>query len=163
MAVFGSRLQGSAELRARLRALSKATKPIGDKWAADAAKRARSYAPRRTGLLKASIHVAPARQSFRGLLQARVVGMYYGGAMMQKGSKPHDEPKSRFTKTGRVRRNWGGSGKVLKFQSGGQTIFRRKVHHRGTQPNTYALRALREALGRNAGLDELIRLWNNAA
>ena len=163
MAAYGSRLQGTAELRARLRALSHAVKPIGDKWAIEAAKRARSYAPRRTGLLKASIHAEGARQSFRGLLQARVVGMYYGGAMMQKGSKAHDEPKSRFTKTGKVRKNWGGTGKVLKFESGGQTIFRRKVHHRGTRPNTYALRALRAALDRNAGLEELIKLWNNAA
>lgn len=158
-----SSLQGADQLRARLRAIRKAGQPMANQWAVEAAKRAKAYAPRKTGRLRSSIR--PTAPTGRGrVIAARVVGMYYGGAMMRKGTKAHDVPRSRFTKAGRLRRGKAaGTGKVLKFVDHGVTIFRRKVHHRGTRPNDYASRALRESLSRAKPLQEVIKLWNGAA
>ena len=147
-------LQGARELHQRLNALKRVVKVSEESWARDATARARVYAPRRTGRGAGSLRPSV---TARG---AKVTGMYYLGAMMRKGTKPHDEPKGR-TKRGKLRK--GASGKVLMFNAGGQTIFRRKVHHRGTKPNTFAARAASEALNRNGPLKALVDLWNKAA
>ena len=148
-------LKGATELHKRLNALQRGVSGTEQAWADDALRRARVYAPRRTGKGVASL-----RAQVGGRRGARVTGMYYMGAMMRKGAKPHDEPKGR-TKTGKLRK--GSTGKVLMFNKGGQTFFRRKVHHRGTKANTFAVRAAHEALDAHSPLKELIAIWNKAA
>jgi hypothetical protein len=147
-------LKGAPELHRRLRALQRGVKSMEQEWADDATRLAKVYAPRRTGRGAASLRP---QVTARG---AKVVGAYYLGAMMRKGSKAHDEPKGR-TKRGKLRK--GATGKVLMFNVGGTTFFRRKVHHRGTRPNKFAGRAAGEALQRHGPLQALIDIWNKAA
>ena len=147
-------LQGAPELRRRLQATQNVGRDSGRVWANEATRLARTYAPRRTGRGAGSMHPT---LNAKG---AKVVGMYYMGAMMAKGTKPHDIPKG-LTKRGKLRK--GSSGKVLKFSKGGATFFRRKVHQRGDRPNDFAARAANQALARTSLRRALIDLWNKAA
>lgn len=55
-----------------------------------------------------------------------------------KGTRPHDIRKGRV---------WQGR-KVLKFTTGGRTVFARWVHHPGTKPNDFMTKALRTVAAR---------------
>ena len=85
-------LKGAPELRARLRAIKLAFKPIGKSWATDTAAYAKGHVPRRTGRLQQSIRVRNASQK-----RATVVG-HFSANFVDAGTKAHDEtPKKKQT------------------------------------------------------------------
>jgi hypothetical protein len=136
-------LKGAAEAKARARAIKQIFKPVALEWTEQATLLAKRYAPRRTGKLQSSIRRKNASQR-----KASIQGIYYG-AILSKGSKAHD---IKAKKVG-----------TLKFEKGGQTFFRKKVHRRGLPPDDFARRARGEALRRVPLAQRLYDLWNRAA
>jgi hypothetical protein len=136
-------LKGSRELRARLKSLRLAFKPVGKAWADDTAHIARSRVPVRTGRLRSSIRRRNATQK-----RATVVG-HYTANFIDHGTKQHDiRPKK---------------AKTLAFSVGGRTVFAKKVHKRATRGNHFKRTAALEALRRNPLAAEVINQWNAAA
>lgn len=136
-------LKGKKELSARLKALRLAFKPIGREWAEKTVEASRPQIPAITGKTRRSLRVRHANQK-----RATVYGSFVAG-ILDKGAKAHViRPK----KAGR-----------LVFQSGGQTIFARRVHHRGVKGRHYARRAAAEAMRKTPAAELLIREWNKAA
>lgn len=136
-------LKGSPQLRARLKAIRQTFKPVGKDWADDMVTISKPMVPTRTGKSRASIRRRNASQK-----RATVVGSYVL-FFLDHGTKAHDEKPRKA--------------RVLRFQSGGNTIFARKVHKRATRGSGFRNRAAREALRRNPMAVELIRQWNSAA
>jgi hypothetical protein len=136
-------LKGSPQLRARLKAIRQTFKPVGKDWADDMVTISKPMVPTRTGKSRASIRRRNASQK-----RATVVGSYVL-FFLDHGTKEHDEKPRKA--------------RVLRFQSGGNTIFARKVHKRATRGSGFRNRAAREALRRNPMAVELIRQWNSAA
>lgn len=137
-------LKGSPELKARLKALKLAFKPIGRAWADETVKAARPKVPVRTGRLRGSIRRRSATQ------KRAVVEAHYTANFIDADVKAHDiVPKKK---------------KQLIFQgSGGRTIFSRKVHHRGSKGNRFKRRAAHEGLRKAPPLSTLVDQWNDAA
>jgi hypothetical protein len=151
-------LQGAPELLRRIRAIKTIFRTAGAAWQDETSRYARAHIPVRTGATRASVRGGTLTGT-----RAKVVGKYTVN-FIDAGSKAHDEPRSRFTKTGRLRRGKAaGTGKVLKFQRGGQTMFRRKVSKRAIAARPFKKESGREGLRKVALLDRLIKLWNEAA
>lgn len=138
-----STLKGASELRARLKALKLAFKPVGRDWADTTAQVMRSIAPAATGKGRQTIKRKNATQR-----RATVAAIYYMG-IVDKGSKAHTITARR--------------GKTLAFQVGGRTVFAKKVHQRGLRGRQFAIRAAREGLRRHPMAASLIAEWNRAA
>jgi hypothetical protein len=136
-------LRGSPELRARLRAIKLAFKPLGKAWADDAAAEMRRRIPKRTGATAASIRRRNATQR-----KATVVGSFVAN-FIDAGTKEHTEVPRRA--------------KRLRFQSGGRTIFARKVLHPRTAAHPFKRAAALEALRKNPMAQVVIDEWNRAA
>ena len=136
-------LQGSKELRARLRAIKTAFKPLGRDWADETARLARPMVPVATGRLKKSIRRRNASQK-----KATVVA-HYTAYFVDKGPKPHTIKAKRA--------------RTLVSPIGGRTIFSRQVHHRGYRGRPFRERAAREALRRNPKVEYVVQAWNKAA
>jgi hypothetical protein len=126
-----------------LKAIRQTFKPVGKDWADDMVTISKPMVPTRTGKSRASIRRRNASQK-----RATVVGSYVL-FFLDHGTKAHDEKPRKA--------------RVLRFQSGGNTIFARKVHKRATRGSGFRNRAAREALRRNPMAVELIRQWNSAA
>lgn len=136
-------LQGGPELKARLKAIRQAFKPIGKDWADETSKVARGMVPVRTGRLRQSIKRRNATQR-----KATVVA-HHTAYFVDKGPRPHlIKPKR---------------GTHLIFQAGGRTIFARQVNHRGYRGRPFRQRAAEAGLRRTAGAAAIIREWNRAA
>jgi hypothetical protein len=135
-------LRGSPQLRARLRAIKLTFKPLGKEWADETAAIMRTEVPSKTGRLRASIRRRNATQR-----KATVVG-HYTAYFIDKGTKRHDETPKKAT--------------ALRFESGGNTIFSRKVDHPRTAARPFRKRAAQEGLRRHPMAAELIREWNSA-
>lgn len=138
-----SRLRGTKELQARLKAIGQAFKPIGRKWADETADSARPKVPVVTGRLRGSF-----RRRNATMKRATVVG-HYTAYFVDKGTVPH------------VIRPKRARGLVFEGRSG--TVFARKVHHRGSRAQPFREKAAREGLRRTDMSGELIELWNSAA
>jgi len=136
-------LKGSPELQRRLRAIGQTFKPVGRKWADTTVNLAKPAVPVKTGRLRKSI-----RRKNASMKRATVVA-HFTAPMVDAGTKPHTIVPKRA--------------KNLVFQAGGQTIFARKVHHRGARAQPFRQKAAREALRRTPMAEELIKLWNEAA
>lgn len=138
-------LKGSRELRARLKAVRQAFKPIGRKWADGTAKEARRLvAPHnKTGKTQRSIRVRNANQR-----RATVVGRHTA-VFLDKGTKAH-------VIRAKKARN-------LVFTAGGQTIFAKRVNHRGQRGTGFAAKAAHKSLRENWSAQALIDEWNAAA
>ena len=135
-------LQGSRQLRARLRAIKKTFKPVGRAWAEDDVKENRARVPVKTGRLQRSFRVRNASQT-----RATVVG-HYTANFVDAGTKDHHEKAHR---------------RAMSFAIDGQTIFAKKVHHRGSKSQRFKRAAAEAALRKNPMAVELIRQWNSAA
>jgi hypothetical protein len=136
-------VKGSRELRARLRSLKLAFKPIGRSWGDETVRQARPRVPVRTGRLRKSIRV-------RNNTQRRTtVAAHYTAYFVDKGPKPH------AIKAKRAR--------MLVFPIGGRTIFSRAVHHRGYRGRPFRERAARDALRLTPHAQKIIEQWNRAA
>jgi len=136
-------LRGSPELRARLKAIRLVFKDSGRAWADETARIAKPMVPVRTGATRASIRRRNASQRL-----ATVVGNYPVN-FIDAGTKAHDIKAKRVS--------------VLKFQTDGGTLFRKKVHKRATTGNRFKARAAQEGLRRVDPLDHMVDLWNEAA
>lgn len=156
-------LQGADALRRRLRAIQAIGKGSGGdslprRWQTATVRAARPQVPARTGATRRSIR--PGRISGD---KATVVGKYTVN-FIDAGSKAHAIPRQAgLTKTGRVSRRKVGSGKVLKFQAGGQTIFRKKVNKPRIAARPFKKEAARKGLASLDFLGSLINAWNRAA
>lgn len=136
-------MKGSPELRARLKAIKVAFKPLGKGWAKDTASYARGHVPLRTGRLQRSIRVKNASQR-----RATVVG-HYSANFVDAGAKAH-------TEVPRKARN-------LVFTSQGRTIFSKKVHKPRIAARPFKRRAALEGLRKNPMAEAVVRQWNEAA
>lgn len=151
-------LRGAADLQKRLRAIGKVTRDSGREWQTATVRYAREHVPVRTGATRTSIR--PGRNA-KGY--AAVIGKYTVN-FIDAGSKAHEEPRSRFTKTGRLRRGKAaGTGKVLRFRGYGHTVFARKVHKRAIAPRPFKKAAARYGLQQAPMTAAIVMAWNKAA
>lgn len=118
-------------------------KVYGKTWADETAASARRRVPVRTGRLKASIRRRNATQK-----RATVVA-HYSANFVDAGTKEHDiKPRK---------------AKRLVFDSGGNTIFARKVHKRRIAARPFKSKAAHEALTKHPMKETMIELWNSGA
>ena len=151
-------LQGADALRRRLKAIGNVPREAGRDWQRATVAYARLHIPIRTGATRASIRPGVISQK-----KVTVVGKYTIN-FIDAGAKAHEEPRSRFTKTGRRRRGKAaGTGKVLKFQIGGKTFFRRKVLKRAQAAHPFKHEAADVGLRFSNLGDRIITEWNKAA
>lgn len=158
-----SSLQGAAALRRRLQALASVPKEthrssLPARWQEGTVKAAKSRIPVRTGQTRASIRPGSTRKG-----AATVVGKYTVN-FIDAGSKAHVEPRQAgLTKSGRISRRKLGSGKVLKFEVGGQSVFRRKVNKPSVRARPFKDWAKHKGLESVNWLTMIYGLWNRAA
>ena len=137
-----SKLEGTRELRARLKAIRTVFKPVGREWADRVVVLAKPRVPYRTGKTRGSIRRANAT-----LRKARVTG-FYPVNFIDAGTKAHDvKPKS---------------AKVLRFTVGGKPRFAKKVHIPAKAARPFKKDVAQEALRQTDMLGRLISLWNQA-
>lgn len=138
-----STLRGSAELKARLRAIKVSFKPIGRQWAQTTVNEMRPQSPERTGKGQSTIRVKNA-----SMTKATVAAIYYMG-ILDKGAKAYTiTPKK---------------AKRLVFRVGGNTVFAKKASIPARRGLHFAGRAAAAALRQNPMALELIDQWNRAA
>jgi hypothetical protein len=136
-------LQGASELRARLKAIKLTFKGYGKTWADETASEMRSRVPVDTGRLKGSIRRKSATQR-----KAVVVG-HYTANFVDAGSKAHDiVPKSKPR---------------LIFETGGRTIFTKKVHKARIAARRFKRPAALAAIRKHPISEALVDRWNRAA
>lgn len=135
-------LRGTPELRARMRAIKLAFKPIGRNWAEDTVHLAQARVAVRTGATRRSIRVKNA-----SMKKASVLAIW-GARFIEQGTKAHDIKARRKT--------------VMRFEANG-TIFARKVHKPAQGARPFLEPAAEAALRKNPMAAELIKLWNEAA
>lgn len=158
-------LQGADALRRRLRALRSApqtsgTSSLARRWQEETVRAAQPMVPiGPTGETRRSIRPGPNRHG-----NPTVVGKYTVN-FIDAGSRAHTEPRqfSMLTPTGRVSRRKRGSGKVLKFNEGGQTMFRKKVNKPAIRARPFKKAAARKGLERVNFGAFVVGLWNRAA
>jgi hypothetical protein len=138
-----SSLKGGNQLRARLKALRLAFKPAGRAWADETVRQMRPRVPIKSGRLRKSFRRRNANQK-----RATVVG-HFSAYFIDAGVVPHTIKAKRAPR--------------LVFQSGGRTIFARKVNHRGFRARPFRQRAAEEALRREPMAQHVIDQWNKAA
>jgi hypothetical protein len=136
-------LKGGRELRARLKALRVAFKPIGRTWADGTVEAARPKVPQRTGRLRRSIRVKNSTQ------RKATVAAHFTAFFVDAGPKPHAIKAKKANR--------------LIFSAGGRTIFARKVNHPGYRGRPFRAQAAHESLRRNPMAQSIIKQWNEAA
>ncbi len=147
-------LIGAPALHRRLKALQDVPKRMQRHWAERATPLIRSDVPVRRGVSRASV-----RPTSRGV---------YGNLsvmFLDRGTKAHEEPWSGLTKTGRVSRSkraQARTGKTLKFNVGGRTLFRKKVQ-KPQQRGRHFIRPDTEKALKQSGLTDIVKEWNEAA
>lgn len=129
-------LIGAGGLHARLSALARVPSLLEEEWAEATVPIMRGYIPRRTGATAASL-----RASDQGITGSPVVNF------LDAGTQAHDEIAH---------------GEALKFQTGGGTLFRKRVHKPQTRGQEFKDKAAREGLT-DVGSDLVVRTWNGAA
>lgn len=136
-------LQGTDQLKRRLRAVRLSFKPMGKDWADEAVRQLRPRVPVRTGRLRASFRRKTATQK-----RAAVVG-HFSAYFVDAGPVPH-AIKAKRTRT-------------LAFQGRSGPVFARAVHHRGYRGRPFRQRAATEALRLHVNAAALVDAWNAAA
>lgn len=136
-------LKGGRELRARLKAIRLAFKPIGREWADEYVNVAAPMVPEQTGRLRRSIKRKNSTQ------RRATVAAHFTAFFVDAGTKQHAIRPKRA--------------RGLSWQEGGRTIFARKVAHPGTRARPFRVRAAHEALRRKPMAETLIAEWNRAA
>jgi hypothetical protein len=134
-------LKGSAELRARMKAIQTTFKPLGREWADHTSDAARGMVPVRTGQLRGSI------KRKNSTLKRATVSARYTAFFVDAGTKRHEIVPKRSS--------------GLVFPAGGRTVFAKKVEHPGSRPQPFRQRASEEGLRRTPLAEHLIKLWNS--
>lgn len=144
MTLRGGTLKGGPELKARLRAVGQAFKPLGKEWGTDTAERLARYTPRVTGKTARSYRVRNASTR-----KATVVGSFVA-LILSAGQKEHAEaPRTKH---------------ALRFyDKGGRPQFSKRVTHPRVAGLNFRGRAAHEALEANSPLEAVIKSWNEAA
>lgn len=138
------RLVGTNELKARLREMGQAFKPMGKDWASDTAERSNRTSPRGvTGDLSRSHKVKSATAR-----RATVVAIFYA-KFVNRGTSPHAIKAK-------------GSSPLI-FDVGGRTIFAKAVNHRGMRGTRYVDKAAVAAAHEHLNKEALIDAWNRGA
>lgn len=156
-------LTGAKALQSRFKALATIPAATGSSsfarhWQEGTVRAAKPMIPRRTGATRESIRPGATRRG-----NATVVGKYTVN-FIDAGSKAHVEPRQAgLTKTGRISKRKRGSGKVLKFEMGGQTFFRRKVNKPRIAARPFKKEAGRKGLRAADWSEFVIGIWNRAA
>jgi hypothetical protein len=142
---MASRLKGSPELKARLKAVRQSFKPIGAKWADKTASIYPGMAPTRPATMRAGDGHAPGRLRGSFVVKKRtaykaVVGGHYSAYFVNKGVKAHSMQK----------------------RAAGQdrTVFAKK--HPGYTARPFLKRGAWQSLDRFPMSDTLIGEWNKA-
>lgn len=136
-------LKGSRELQRRLTAIKTVFKPVGRKWADETVTLAQRRVKVRTGATRRSIRRKNASMK-RASVEAR------GGArFLEAGTKSHELKAKKF--------------EAMKFTSGGLPRFAKRVKHPGMRKQPFLRDSGKDVLERYPLLDELIKLWNQAA
>jgi len=145
-----SNLKGSRELKARLRSLKKAFKPIGRKWGRASINAGRPMVPvgksggdHRSGRLRRSMRILSATQ------KKTRVGAHFTAYFVDKGPQPHVIKPKNFNR--------------LVFQGKSGTVFARQVHHRGYRGRPFRKRMAEEGLRQTPMAQLLVDEWNKAA
>jgi hypothetical protein len=126
-----------------MRALKLAFKPMGREWGDEYVNVSRPMVPERTGRLRKSIRVKNNTQ------RKTTISAHFTASFVDAGTIAHNiEPKR---------------GSYLAWNSGGRTIFARKVNHPGQRAKPFRARAAREALRRKPLANKIIEQWNRAA
>jgi hypothetical protein len=130
-------LKGSPELKARLKALRTAFRPIAKAWAETTVPMYHADAPVRPSSMHAGDGHTPGRlaNSFRVRERTRtraVIDGHYTAYFVNKGVRPH-------------------------------TIFSRGIHHPGYKARPFLKRDAWEALRKHPMSEALIDVWNEAA
>lgn len=136
-------LKGSREFKARLRAISAVPKPIGKAWGKDAVAELRARTKRRTGKTARSYRIGENTER-QTTIEGSIVADF-----LDAGTKAHDETAK--------------NAKTLRFNSGGQTFFRKKVHKPRTAGHHFKRAAALRALEKNRPSKQVIDAWNEAA
>jgi hypothetical protein len=136
-------LRGTPELRRRLKAIKTVFKPVGREWADRTAQIAKTRVPVKTGATRASIRRRNASQR-----KATVVGKYTVN-FIDAGAQAHDISAKHQ--------------QALRFNAGGQTVFRRKVHKDRIPARPFKRESADQALREVDIMADLIELWNRAA
>lgn len=145
-------LIGAAALSARLRALAVVWRPISRDWAAETVVQAKRRVPRKTGRLQRSIKVTRLDD------RRAVVEAHYTAYFIDSGTKAHDEPKRRGTRSKRQNKA------ALVFTGrGGNTIFAKKVHHPKTRAQPFREESAKEAIRRHPLGAQAVLAWNKGA
>lgn len=136
-------LKGSRELRRRLKAIRTVFKPVGKTWAEKTVHLAASRVEVKTGKTRASIRVKNAS------MRKAAVEAKGGARFLEAGTKAHIIRPKRF--------------RALKWNASGQPMFAKKVNHPATKAKPFLRRSGRDVLEQSDMLQELLKLWNQAA
>lgn len=153
-----SQLIGAPACKRRIKAVTGWQRDLGRKWQRETVPYVRRGVPVRTGKTRASVRPGPITATRATIVGNRPI------FFIDSGTKAHDEPRSRFTKAGKLRRGKAaGTGKVLKFDVGGRAIFRRKVHKPAIGAHRFRRAAVMAGLRKVNPLRIVGDLWNKAA
>jgi hypothetical protein len=133
-------LQGAREFTNRLHAVGDTGSELAQQWADDSVDGIRAEIPRVTGATAASIHAEEVTNTGARVVGSKAVTYLVGG------TAAHEEVAH---------------GKAMHWQTGGQNIFSKRVHHPATQGNSRILQAASDAL--HGFADAVYRRWNGAA
>lgn len=136
-------LKGGPELRARLKAIGQAFKPLGRDWADDTVDRLARATPRRTGATARSY-----RRRNSSAKRATVVGSHVA-YFIDAGQREHAEAPRRTH--------------ALRFEGRAGIKFSKRVQHPRVAPRPFRARAATEALNENSPLKAVVKEWNEAA
>jgi len=128
---------GASALHSRLNALLHVAENVERTWAAGTVPIIAGYIPENTGATRGSL-----RATTRGIVGSPIVDF------LDRGTRAHEE----------VARN----AKVLRFQVGGRTLFRKRVSKPQTRGQDFKDDAMRRGLDR-VGDGAIIATWNGAA
>ena len=156
---MGATLHGKEGLARRLAAIASVGDAIPRRWQEATVRAAKAMVP-----------VGPTGDTRRSLRPGKLTGNNvtvvgkYTINFIDAGSKAHTEPRQAgLTKTGRVSRRKLGSGKVLKFSEGGQTLFRKRVNKPKIAAHPFKKAAARKGLEHLNWATFIYGLWNRAA
>ena len=160
-----SRLIGAEDLNRRLGVMASpaVSRQLMTKLGADTMAKAKQNlrAHRKTGLTSGSGKLKVSDRSF-------MVSFGRGAVFLERGTKEHDIEARRgkalkfVSKAGRKAGMARLSGTARRSAGADFIVYRRKVHHPGTDAEPFLEPAAKDTL-RRAGIDPIVKAWNDAA
>lgn len=168
------RVEGTAGLEARLRAVQRAPKQMMGRTGLLAVRYQKQLVPRKTGNLGRTIHLGRVTNT-----SVETVASANYAAAVERGSKPHiirpRKAKALFFPSQKVTTERFGPGATLNFTRSGRLssgsvkkfgnaafVLTKEVRHPGTKPQPYMVPGMEKARD-EAGIDAIVTAWNDAA